>query len=423
MASELLRIPVELGGVPFLGFGVLLAVWLAGFGLLIATLVTRGAEGAWGYAQPAAIGAVLIAIAPRLAPEGIPIRGYGVMLLLAIGTGVAMAIHRARRHGVEADTVIGLVVWLFVAGIAGARAFFVIEYWDVRYAGKPLGETVVDILQFTEGGLVVYGSVIGGLIAFVVFALRNRLPVLGMADILAPCFMAGLAIGRIGCLLNGCCYGGPCELPWAVTFPSESPPFYDQLVRGDLHGLDLVERETPEGGWSLQLERDGQQATVAYINGVPMESRLAVSQALGTAYQLGDGLSLRLANGDTVERPPATRARSLPVHPTQVYSAINAALTAWLLWAWFPHRRRDGEVALAMFTLYPISRFLLEMIRTDEEAIFGTGLSISQNVSLLALAGAGVGWWWLCRQPPGRALVETLPPQAETARTPSVSGA
>ena len=424
MASELFRIPIELGGVPLFGIGVLLAVWLLGFGALMAAhAVRRGIDADfWGYAQPAAIGAVLIAIAPRFAPEGIPIRGYGVMLLVAISTGVAMAVHRAKKHGIAADTVFALVFWLFVAGIAGARAFFVIEYWDVRFAGQPLGATLFDVVQFTEGGLVVYGSVIGGLLAFLVFARRNRLPVLGMADVLAPCFMAGLAIGRLGCLLNGCCYGGACDLPWAVTFPPESPPFYDQLVHGELHGLDLVEAPS-DGAWELQLRDGDKLRQVEAINGKPVASMLDVSDAFATAYHIGDGIELRLADGELVERPPATRSRSLPVHPTQLYSAINAALTSWLLWAWFPHRRRDGEVALLMFTLYPVSRFLLEIIRTDEGAIFGTGLSISQNVSLGVLVAAVVGWVLLSRTPPGRALREKPAPEPASARTAAPTAA
>ena len=87
------------------------------------------------------------------------------------------------------------------------------------------------------------------------------------------------------------------------------------------------------------------------------------------------------------------------MHPTQIYSSINAALLAWVLWAFYPFRRRDGEVVALMVLLYPISRFLLEMIRIDESAVFGTGLSISQNISV-ALFVLAVGFWvFLWNQP------------------------
>lgn len=446
MCSELLRIPVELGGVPILGFGVLAALWLLGWGVVMGWhALRRGVDGEfWAYAQPAVIGALVLIFAPRFAPQGVPIRGYGVMLLIAISVGVAMAVHRAQRHGISSDTIFGLAFWLFVAGIAGARAFFVIEYWEPRFSGLSAWEMLVGVLQFTEGGLVVYGSVIGGLAAFLVYCWRNKLPVRGMADLVAPCFLAGLAIGRIGCLLNGCCYGGQSDAPWAVTFPPDSPPYMDQLIHGELHGLDLFEGDDH----FVRLRRPDQPDTaVEAINGEPVVSsagephvwveydagqttrRVAVPSVeriaarLTTAYKTNSPVTLRLAGGEVVEAPAATRTRSLPVHPTQVYSSINAALLAWFLWSWFHRRRRDGEVALLMFTLYPISRFVLEIIRTDEQAIFGTGLSISQNVSLIVLVLAAVAWVALLRTPPGRHLREQPLPAAQAGRTAPASAA
>src|SRR5690606_15834824 len=101
---------------------------------------------------------------------------------------------------------------------------------------------------------------------------------------------------------------------------------------------------------------------------------------------------------------PATALpeRSRPVHPTQVYAAINAGLLGWFLWSYYPARRRDGEVVGLLLTLYPLGRFLLEAIRTDEGSFLGTGLSISQNISLVLLAAMAMFWWYLLRQPPGR---------------------
>ena len=101
--------------------------------------------------------------------------------------------------------------------------------------------------------------------------------------------------------------------------------------------------------------------------------------------------------------PTELPARSRPVHPTQVYSAVNAALMSWLLWSFYPYRRRDGEVTALMLTLYPIARYLLEIIRIDESPVFGTGLSISQNISIVIFAGALALWYYLARQPQQRA--------------------
>ena len=81
--------------------------------------------------------------------------------------------------------------------------------------------------------------------------------------------------------------------------------------------------------------------------------------------------------------------RSLPVHPTQIYSVIDGLVLCLLLLGYGRFRRRDGEVSALLMTIYPISRFFIETLRSDEAPIFGTGMSISQNVSLLLLVCAG----------------------------------
>ena len=122
----------------------------------------------------------------------------------------------------------------------------------------------------------------------------------------------------------------------------------------------------------------------------------------GTSQSLSNAVHLTLRDGRTIDIPAITLPdRSRPVHPTQLYSAIDGAILGWLLWSFFPFRRRDGEAIALLLTIHPITRFLLEIIRTDEPAVFGTGLTISQNVSLGLLAcGAGL-WWYLSRQPRG----------------------
>ena len=90
---------------------------------------------------------------------------------------------------------------------------------------------------------------------------------------------------------------------------------------------------------------------------------------------------------------------SLPIHPAQIYSAVDALLLCLFLLAYYPYRRRDGEVFALMVTIHPIARFLQEIIRIDEKAVFNTGLSISQNISLLMLAGAIGLWIYLLQRP------------------------
>ena len=133
-----------------------------------------------------------------------------------------------------------------VTGIFGARLFYIIEYWD-EYQKPTVSATVLAIINYTKGGLVVYGALAGAGAATIVFLWRNKLPVLKLCDIIAPSLLVGLALGRVGCFLNGCCYGGQCDLPWAVTFPGNtgsesnpaSPPYLKQASTGKLilHGI------------------------------------------------------------------------------------------------------------------------------------------------------------------------------------------
>lgn len=339
MRSELFRIPIEWAGVPIFGLGVALVVWIVGC-LVGMYVLSKKSDGSWKEILPGlVIGSIAIVLLPRLFPEGLPIRGYGVMVLCGVIAGILLAMHRARQVGLSPDVILSLAFSFLLCGIIGARLFYVIEYWDTRFKSENWWETAINIVKFTEGGLVIYGALIGSTVALVFSVWRRKLPLWAMADLIAPSLMIGLAFGRIGCFLNGCCYGGVCDLPWAVTFPRDSLPYIEQYESG----------------------------------------------------RFGDVASLN---------PSELPARSQSVHPAQLYSAIDAALLGWLLWSYYPFRRRDGEVIALMLTLHPISRFLLEMIRVDEGAVFGTGLSISQNLSIVFLVLALVGWILLLRKPP-----------------------
>jgi phosphatidylglycerol:prolipoprotein diacylglycerol transferase len=86
--------------------------------------------------------------------------------------------------------------------------------------------------------------------------------------------------------------------------------------------------------------------------------------------------------------------RSRKTHPTQIYSAINAALLFAFLWFYYPWRRSDGEVFALMLVLYSVGRFLLEIVRRDEAGQFGTVLTISQWISVIVLTiGLGLLLW------------------------------
>jgi phosphatidylglycerol:prolipoprotein diacylglycerol transferase len=412
VCSELFRIPYEVAGVPLFGFGLLLAIWAIASAISLAGLVRRYGWGAetWSALPMLLVLGAAIVLLPRFFPDGMPVRGYGVMLLAGIVSGVGMAMYRAQKAGLDPEIILSLAVWLVVCGVIGARLFYVVEYWDEKFAGKSARDTLLEIINIPQGGLVIYGGFFGAAAGVVAFVRKHRLPLLAMADLIAPSLMVGLALGRIGCLLNGCCYGGQTDWPWRVTFPRDSPPYADQASRGELHGFKL---ESREGAPAVvgQVEAGSPAAAAGLkvgdvvhgINGVRIDSLSEARFLLTRILHDHRSLQLELGGGRNAVSiaPLAPPPRSRPVHPTQVYSAIDAGLLAWLLWAYFPFRRRDGECLALMLTIHPITRFLLEIIRTDEPAVFGTGLSISQNIGIALLACAAGLWWYLSRQPRG----------------------
>lgn len=161
------------------------------------------------------------------------------MMAIAFFAGLWTASRRAIREGIPAEKVWDIGPWLIVGAIIGARTLHVITYWRERFAGEPWWE----IFMVQKGGLVYYGGLIGASLACILYVRFRRLPLWKMADILAPSIALGYVFGRIGCLLNGCCYGRACDLPWAVQYPfgHETNPygvplrvhpsqFYDSLL-------------------------------------------------------------------------------------------------------------------------------------------------------------------------------------------------
>jgi phosphatidylglycerol:prolipoprotein diacylglycerol transferase len=146
---------------------------------------------------------------------GLTIHWYGVMVALGFLSGLWLASRRAAREGVGAEAVLDLGPWLIVGAIVGARVLFVGTYWREQFAGKPF----VEVFEVWHGGLVYYGGLVGASLACMLYARRKRQRLWRLADVLAPSIALGQAFGRIGCLLNGCCYGRPCHLPWAISFP------------------------------------------------------------------------------------------------------------------------------------------------------------------------------------------------------------
>lgn len=155
----------------------------------------------------------------RIPLVNLPIFSYGFLLMLGFMAAILTGRPRAKRAGLNENVVLDLGLLALVCGIVGARIFYVIEFRE-SVLGAPGG--LVNLIKIWQGGLVFYGGFICAALAVLVYCRVKTLSIPTVLDVIAPSLMIGLAFGRIGCFLNGCCYGRPCALPWAVQFPEKS---------------------------------------------------------------------------------------------------------------------------------------------------------------------------------------------------------
>ena len=192
---------------------------------------------------------------------GFQIAWYGVFMALSFMAGLWTASRRAKRDGIEPETILDIGPWLLVGALIGARALYVISYWRESFAGDPWWQ----MFNVRAGGLVYYGGLIGASAACILYALRRGMKLWKLADILAPSVALGYVFGRLGCLMNGCCYGRPTLLPWGIeypfghaTHPNHVHPtqIYDSLLNLGLY-LGLA--------WLFQRKKFDGQVFAAYL--------------------------------------------------------------------------------------------------------------------------------------------------------------
>jgi len=258
----------------------------------------------------------------------ISIRSYGLMLALAFLTAIVLAQRDAKRKGIDPNIVSDVAVWLLISGVLGARLMFVILNPSLFPLSQPL-----NILKTWQGGLVFYGGIIAAVPVGILVLRRRRVDVWQFADVVAPYIALAHAIGRIGCFLNGCCFGKPTHVPWAVSFPR----FVD---------------------------------------------------AQGNLLETGSAYAHQLYSDPPLIPPDATR--SLPVHPTQLYCALGLVIICSLLLALWKRRTFKGQIFWSYLLMYSALRFGIEFFRGDNPGLL-FGLTISQIVGIpLFLLAFGV---------------------------------
>jgi phosphatidylglycerol:prolipoprotein diacylglycerol transferase len=367
----------------------------------------------------------------------IPIFGYGTMLFLAFVGCSWLASRLAVRQGIMPQHVQDLAIWIFIFGIIGARITFMIQYQ--LYKDLTPFQVLVQFVKIWEGGLVFYGSAIGGVIGYYLayfFVLRRHgISSWKMADVIAPCGALGLALGRVGCLLNGCCYGNvACPDCPGISFPLSAPPRYHLAARGyqTAAGFTMTDNRSVDSRTVGQVE-PGSAAERAGLKPGDLilkaddrvvETSLDLDSYLANQDQWPRGkndLSLTVkrraaAGSQSIEHEvalPAFYPYTIRLHPTQLYETISMTLLLGVMLAYWPFRRRDGELMVIFMLAYAVHRFLNEMLRDDTKPVFA-GMTLSQNGSILVFLAGLVVLVWVWRRPPQYQLVAEYPIGADS---------
>jgi len=148
----------------------------------------------------------------RLGP--LRIYSYGVFVILGFVIGTVVVLYRGKgeRVSVSFERLVDLFFYCILSALVGARGLYVLTHLDF-YLNKPLA-----IFNLSEGGLVFYGGLLLAIGVSFIYMKRHRLPIWRIADLVAPSISLGMAFGKVGCFMAGCCYGKETSLPWAVIF-------------------------------------------------------------------------------------------------------------------------------------------------------------------------------------------------------------
>ncbi len=163
------------------------------------------------------------------------VRWYGVLAALGFLSAILLVRANRRFAGLSVEQITNVVMLAMFSGVLGARIFYVAQNW--RYYRNHWSA----IIRIDQGGLVFYGGFMLAFLGIVWYVVRRcRADWVRVCDTMAPALAGAHALGRIGCFLNGCCFGKPAEICWAVVYPAGSEPFR-RYGAAALHPVQLYE--------------------------------------------------------------------------------------------------------------------------------------------------------------------------------------
>ena len=296
----------------------------------------------------------------------VTVKSYGLMMVIGFLAAVTVIRLLSRRFTQDPQHITNAALYSLIAGVVGARVFFVVHYFE-QFRDDPLR-----VFAIWEGGLELLGGVLLAIAVILLYIKYHKLPLRHYLDTLAVGLMMALVFGRIGCFLNGCCYGRPTELPWGIRFPYGSFAYRSQVRPDPERGRSEAHLALPDDYFGYQTEEMEYSPDLKPWELLTPEQKQAVREG---PY------------------------RCRPVHPTQFYTSGAAALCCLILYGvWRRSQRAEeqgrhrfltkpGSVFSLMFILYGVMRFTMELLRDDNPHEMGW-LTVSQLIGI-ALVSLG----------------------------------
>ncbi|MBN1803841.1 MAG: prolipoprotein diacylglyceryl transferase [Sedimentisphaerales bacterium] len=290
------------------------------------------------------------------------VKSYGLMMVIGFLAAVYLIRHLSRDITPDPQLITNAALYSLIGGVAGARVFYVLHHFS-EYMEEPLS-----VFKIWYGGLELLGGVILAVAIIIFYLIYHKLPIRKYLDILAIGLMLALAFGRIGCFLNGCCFGKPTDLPWAVRFPYNSFAYRSQINPNPERNRPEPQLKLPQDDYIAFIDKDGRWYPKAFEH-------------------LTDQQKIDVTTG---------KYRCLPVHPTQLYSSATGGILCVILYLFWRRSGKNGKLLVKpgstfslMFILYGIARFFLELLR-DDNPFELDGLTISQNISIIMIIAGSV---------------------------------
>jgi phosphatidylglycerol:prolipoprotein diacylglycerol transferase len=248
---------------------------------------------------------------------------YGIIIATGLALGVWLATRMMKRDGENPAVLLDAAFWLVLAGLIGARLYYVIFSWE-NYAGNPLS-----ILNIREGGLAIFGGVLAGILALIIYTRRRQISFFYIGDYAAFALLTGQLLGRWGNFFNTEAFGGYTNGPFAMQ------------IRRTLVSPGMI---SPD-----------------------LEAAMTANPVIHAGVEY------------------------IQVHPTFLYeSSWNLALLIFIIW--FSRKRRPvGTLSCCYFIGEGIGRFCIESLRTDQLLFPVLGFPVSQGVALAFLV-FGIGY-------------------------------